>query len=102
MPSICCDTMCVFRRRKSKPLNRGAAGEIERYANDGVVKMLIGNKSDLEEQRMVDIETAEVCKSLALLPRPLRAHGRVCVCWRRRAASKTVVPDRSGGLSIRV
>eukprot|EP01052_Picozoa_sp_SAG31_P064282 SAG31_NODE_23151_length_510_cov_0.768856_1_plen_114_part_10 len=38
-------------------------GEIERYANDGVVKMLIGNKSDLTEKRMVDAETAKVWRA---------------------------------------
>lgn len=34
--------------------------EIERYANDGVIKMLIGNKCDLEAERTVAKIDAEV------------------------------------------
>ena len=39
--------------------------EIERYATDSVVKMLVGNKCDLVEERAVDKEmAAEVAEKL--------------------------------------
>lgn len=41
--------------------------EIERYATDGVVKMLVGNKCDMTEQRAVQTATAEeVAKQLGV------------------------------------
>lgn len=34
--------------------------EIDRYANDSVCKLLVGNKCDLVENKVVDTETAKV------------------------------------------
>ena len=34
--------------------------EIERYANDNVNKLLVGNKNDLTAKKVVDTETAKV------------------------------------------
>lgn len=34
--------------------------EIDRYATDGVNKLLVGNKSDLAPKKQVDTETAKV------------------------------------------
>ena len=34
--------------------------EIERYATDNVNKLLIGNKSDLTERKVIDTATAKV------------------------------------------
>lgn len=34
--------------------------EIDRYANDSVCKLLVGNKSDLVENKVVDTQTAKV------------------------------------------
>lgn len=34
--------------------------EIERYANENVNKLLVGNKSDLTTKRVVDYQTAKV------------------------------------------
>lgn len=34
--------------------------EIDRYANDTVCKLLVGNKSDLVENKVVDTQTAKV------------------------------------------
>lgn len=35
-------------------------GEINRYASDTVHKLLVGNKCDLQEQRVIDFNTAKV------------------------------------------
>lgn len=35
--------------------------EIERYASEGVNKLLVGNKSDLTGKRQVEYSTAKVC-----------------------------------------
>ncbi len=35
-------------------------GEIERYAVDGVKRLLVGNKSDLVDKKVVDYNTAKV------------------------------------------
>ena len=59
--------------------------EIDRYANENVNKLLVGNKSDLTAKKVVDYQTAKVrtgscpspwvfCKCLALL----RSKGRQC------------------------
>lgn len=40
-------------------------GEIERYASENVVKLLVGNKADLEEKRAVSKESAEALASEA-------------------------------------
>ena len=34
--------------------------EIDRYANDSVCKLLVGNKCDLVENKVVDTQTAKV------------------------------------------
>lgn len=38
--------------------------EIDRYANDSVCKLLVGNKCDLVEDKVVDTEKAKVIKDL--------------------------------------
>lgn len=35
--------------------------EIDRYANESVNKLLVGNKSDLTAKKVVDYQTAKVC-----------------------------------------
>jgi GTPase SAR1 family protein len=35
--------------------------EIDRYANENVNKLLVGNKSDLTSKRVVEYATAKVC-----------------------------------------
>lgn len=35
--------------------------EIDRYANENVNKLLVGNKSDLTSKKVVDYQTAKVC-----------------------------------------
>ena len=39
--------------------------EIDRYANENVNKLLVGNKSDLTAKKVVDFQTAKVCALLA-------------------------------------
>lgn len=46
-------------------------GEIDRYANENVNKLLVGNKSDLTSKKVVDYQTAKV--------RRLAAAMRLCV-----------------------
>jgi GTPase SAR1 family protein len=41
--------------------------EIDRYASDNVNKLLVGNKSDLTEKKVVSYETAKVCYATLLL-----------------------------------
>lgn len=36
--------------------------EIDRYANESVCKLLVGNKCDLVENKVVDTQTAKVLK----------------------------------------
>ena len=38
-------------------------GEVERYASEGVQKLMLGNKSDLVDKRVVDYEQGAVCFS---------------------------------------
>jgi Ras-related protein Rab-1A len=45
--------------------------EIDRYANENVNKLLVGNKSDLSSKRVVDYATAKVTRVWVL---------RCCVC----------------------
>lgn len=35
--------------------------EIDRYANESVNKLLVGNKADLTAKKVVDTQTAQVC-----------------------------------------
>lgn len=39
---------------------KGWLTEIDRYASEGVHKLLLGNKSDLTERRVVEHDTAKV------------------------------------------
>ena len=40
-------------------------GEIDRYANESVNKLLVGNKSDLAAKRVVDYQTAKARRRAA-------------------------------------
>ena len=48
--------------------------EIDRYANENVNKLLVGNKSDLTAKKVVDYQTAKVLPS-ALWPQRLMCTG---------------------------
>jgi GTPase SAR1 family protein len=39
--------------------------EIDRYANENVNKLLVGNKSDLTSKRVVDYQTAKVGQGIS-------------------------------------
>jgi hypothetical protein len=63
--------------------------EIDRYANENVNKLLVGNKSDLTSKRVVDYQTAKVrtpctlvrAAAVALL-KPLRGAYPALLCIR--------------------
>ena len=46
--------------------------EIDRYANENVNKLLVGNKSDLTAKKVVDYATAKVRTRLAPVTRCIR------------------------------
>lgn len=46
---------------------KGWITEIERYASEGVKKLIIGNKSDLVERKVVEYSIAKVSYAFALL-----------------------------------
>jgi aromatic ring hydroxylase len=54
--------------------------EIDRYANENVNKLLVGNKSDLTSKRVVDYQTAKVC---ATTSRRCPCVLNVCRAWLR-------------------
>ena len=41
--------------------------EIDRYATEGVNKLLVGNKSDMEDKKVVEYTVAKVCLSSVLI-----------------------------------
>lgn len=40
--------------------------EIDRYATEGVNKLLVGNKSDMSDKKVVDYQVAKVCEISAI------------------------------------
>ena len=46
--------------------------EIDRYANENVNKLLVGNKSDLTAKKVVDYQTAKASLSLHCTPKSLQ------------------------------
>lgn len=45
--------------------------EIDRYATEGVNKLLVGNKSDMSDKKVVEYTVAKVRNSTSHLPRSL-------------------------------
>lgn len=50
---------CIFKKESFENV-RNWLQEIERYANENVNKLLVGNKSDLTSKKIVDYTTAKV------------------------------------------
>lgn len=44
--------------------------EIDRYATEGVNKLLVGNKSDMSDKKVVDYTVAKVSPSISLACSP--------------------------------
>lgn len=63
--------------------------EIDRYANESVNKLLVGNKSDLTAKKVVDYATAKVWYRLCLglLQQPWKIRP-----WQTFPASKRILP----------
>jgi len=58
--------------------------EIDRYANENVNKLLVGNKSDLTAKKVVDFQTAKVrcAQSLLAMSQPWTQQRQVhCCSW---------------------
>jgi Ras-related protein Rab-1A len=55
--------------------------EIDRYATEGVNKLLVGNKSDMADKKVVEYTVAKVRGDFCLL---LRLNRRESVCDRER------------------
>jgi Ras-related protein Rab-1A len=53
--------------------------EIDRYATEGVNKLLVGNKSDMEDKKVVEYTVAKVCTYL--IPLPLSLDNAVLVSF---------------------
>ena len=49
--------------------------EIDRYATEGVNKLLVGNKSDMEDKKVVEYTVAKVCTCKHTLLRALLCFG---------------------------
>ncbi len=54
--------------------------EIDRYATEGVNKLLVGNKSDMEDKKVVEYTVAKVCSHYPMpaqsISDPLRFRSR--------------------------
>lgn len=56
--------------------------EIDRYATEGVNKLLVGNKSDMADKKVVDYTVAKVRTSFPLLPSfQHQWHSHFVTCW---------------------
>ena len=54
--------MKTLRRLLDSYMNiKGWLTEIDRYGTEGVHKLIIGNKADLVERKVVQFEAAKVC-----------------------------------------
>ena len=62
--------------------------EIDRYANENVNKLLVGNKSDLTAKKVVDYQTAKVCS----VPVYLEAFAHHMLCQQHRKIMKQFGP----------
>ena len=65
--------------------------EIDRYASEGVNKLLVGNKSDLTSKKVVEYSVAKVRKSTCVRPHDIYR----CVVGIRRPARHSLPRDVS-------
>lgn len=65
----CCRTQVVYDVTDQDSFNnvKQWLNEIDRYANENVNKLLVGNKSDLTSKRVVDYQTAKVREGCCVL-----------------------------------
>ena len=57
--------MTILERAESYANIKGWLTEIERYGSEGVHKLILGNKADLTERRVVELDAAKVGCMLA-------------------------------------
>jgi GTPase SAR1 family protein len=54
--------------------------EIDRYASEGVNKLLVGNKSDLTSKKVVEYTVAKACLVLSDISFPVSSHPFTGIC----------------------
>jgi len=54
--------------------------EIDRYATEGVNKLLVGNKSDMTDKKVVEYTVAKVCSTSGLLSCVILMNLKIGIC----------------------
>lgn len=52
--------------------------EIDRYAAEGVNKLLVGNKNDMTDKKVVETDQAKVCMSTGIKKGGAKIHVFIC------------------------
>ncbi len=55
--------------------------EIDRYATEGVNKLLVGNKSDMTDKKVVEYTVAKVCNGARVTTTVLTLYRNLRIVW---------------------